>query len=592
MSKQRCPGVTAWSGSKVVAMTGRADTDLAIVGSGFGGSILAMIARRLGYRVVLLERGRHPRFAIGESASPLAGILIEQLSDRYDLPRLRPLSAFGTWQRTYPHVVCGLKRGFTYFKHEPGRRYRVADDRGNQLLVAASPSDELSDTHWLRSDVDHFLVNEAIALGVEYRDLVCLERIEWPPHGDAVLVGTRQGHGVRVRTRFVLDASGPRGFLSNALGIEDQGFDAYPPTQALFSHFTDVARCDDMPEFAAHGVTSPPDPRGRTLAPSHARTFAPSDLPHPMDDAALHHVFDGGWMWVLRFGNGVTSAGVAVEDWLAEDLKLADGEPAWSRLLARFPSVAAQFADARPIRPFTWMPRLAYRAASAAGERWAMLPSAAAFIDPLFSTGIPLTLLGIERLAGLLEVEPRGLKPALYAGPRGLEVEPRGLKPTLYAGPRGLEVEPRGLKPALYADPILADADRTARFIAGSYAGFRQFPMFAAYSMFYFAAASFSEMARRSASPITPRGFLCGDSDAFSAALERLSPAVVGAVDVARYEREISAAVADWNVAGLCDPEKRNWYPVDLDDAIRNAGKLGLTRQQVRERLGPMACSP
>ena len=143
------------------------DTDLAIVGSGFGGSILAMIARRLGYRVMLLERGRHPRFAIGESASPLAGVLIEQLADRYDLPRLRPLSAFGTWQRAYPDVVCGLKRGFTYFKHETGRRYGPTPDRSNQLLVAASPNDELSDTHWLRSDVDHFLVREAIALGAD-----------------------------------------------------------------------------------------------------------------------------------------------------------------------------------------------------------------------------------------------------------------------------------------------------------------------------------------------------------------------------------------------------------------------------------------
>ena len=70
-----------------------ADIDLAIVGSGFGGSILAAIARRLGRRVMLLERGRHPRFAIGESASPLAGVLIEQLADlskRVGLqPRLR-----------------------------------------------------------------------------------------------------------------------------------------------------------------------------------------------------------------------------------------------------------------------------------------------------------------------------------------------------------------------------------------------------------------------------------------------------------------------------------------------------------------------
>jgi len=219
------------------------DTELAIVGSGFGGSILAMIARRLGYRVMLLERGRHPRFAIGESASPLAGVLIEQLADRYDLPRLRPLSAFGTWQRAYPEVVCGLKRGFTYFKHEDGRPYRCAPDRSNQLLVAASPNDELSDTHWLRADVDHFLVREAVDLGVEYLDEVTLESTEWHANG-ATLRGTRPGASVQVRAAFVVDASGPRGFLSRALNIPEQGFDGYPGTQALYSHFTDVARCD------------------------------------------------------------------------------------------------------------------------------------------------------------------------------------------------------------------------------------------------------------------------------------------------------------------------------------------------------------
>src|SRR5688572_57315 len=154
------------------------DFDLAIVGSGFGGSLLAMIARRLGYRVMLLERGRHPRFAIGESASPLAGILIEQLADRYDLPRVRPLSAFGTWRRTYPDVVCGLKRGFTYFRHERDQWYAMDADRSTQLLVAASPNDELSDTHWLRADVDHFLVREAIATGVDYLDEIQIESFE------------------------------------------------------------------------------------------------------------------------------------------------------------------------------------------------------------------------------------------------------------------------------------------------------------------------------------------------------------------------------------------------------------------------------
>jgi len=528
-----------------------ADTDLVVIGSGFGGSLLSMIARRLGYRVMLLERGQHPRFAIGESASPLAGILIEQLADRYDLPRVRPLSAFGTWQRTYPDVVCGLKRGFTYFKHEAGSRYKVDDRRTNQLLVAASPSDELSDTHWLRSDVDQFLLNEAIALGADYHDLVELDGIEWHATGHPLLRGTRRGESFQLRAQFVVDASGPRGFLSKALGIADRGFGGYPATQALFSHFTGVARCDQMEDYEP-GV-------GRF-------DWGFDATPYPLDDAALHHVFDGGWMWVLRFGNGVTSAGVAVEDWLAGELRLADGEPAWHRLLARYPSVAAQFADARPIREFTWMPRLAYRADVAAGERWAMLPSAAAFIDPLFSTGIPLTLLGIERLASLLSDTDVKTRLSKARSIMSSDVSP-------------------------YSALTLADADRTARFIAGSYAGFREFPMFASYSMFYFAAASFSEMARRLDSPRTPRGFLCGDSDRFTSALRRLWPAVGAGIAHDRYASEVATAIDDWNVAGLCDSDKRNWYGVDLDDTIRGAEKLGLTRKQVRERLGPVACS-
>ena len=305
------------------------DVDLAIVGSGFGGSILAMVARRLGLRVALLERGRHPRFAIGESSSPLAGILIEQLADRYDLPRLRPLAAFGAWQRAYPDVVCGLKRGFTYFKHEAGRPFAAAADRSNHLLVAASPHDEISDTHWLRADVDAFLMREAVALGAEYADEVRAGVAGMECRGRCrCWAGAAAGAAFRVGARGVVDATGPRGFLSRALALSPQGFAGYPATQALFSHFTGVARCDEMPDYLGAG----------------ARGEAP---PYPVDDAALHHVFDGGWMWVLRFGNGVTSAGVAIVDALAEELRAADGEAAWQRLLDRFPTVRAQFADAQ-----------------------------------------------------------------------------------------------------------------------------------------------------------------------------------------------------------------------------------------------------
>ena len=64
--------------------------NVAIVGSGFAGSLLAMIARRLGLSVLLLERGTHPRVVIGESSTPLSNLLLEDLAARYDLPMLAP----------------------------------------------------------------------------------------------------------------------------------------------------------------------------------------------------------------------------------------------------------------------------------------------------------------------------------------------------------------------------------------------------------------------------------------------------------------------------------------------------------------------
>ena len=50
----------------------RIDADVAVVGSGFAGSLVSLALTRRGRRVVMIERGRHPRFAIGESSTPLA----------------------------------------------------------------------------------------------------------------------------------------------------------------------------------------------------------------------------------------------------------------------------------------------------------------------------------------------------------------------------------------------------------------------------------------------------------------------------------------------------------------------------------------
>lgn len=510
----------------------KSDFDLAIVGSGFSASLLAMIARRIGLSAILIERGSHPRFAIGESTSPLMNLIIEQLAERYNLPRLLPLATFGAWQRNYPEVVCGLKRGFTYFKHEPATRYRVASDRSNQLLVAASPNNEVADTHWLRADVDHFLLKEAITLGAEYLDRTTLHEVEWMNGNLTCLLGERLGQAVRVRARLTIDASGPNGFLCQQLKLSGRGFDNYPPTQSLYSHFINVHRCDNLPDYEVDEMP-----------------------PYPPDDAALHHVFDGGWMWVLRFGNSVTSAGIAVTDELAAELKLSEGEAAWRRFLSRFPTIAAQFAGSEAIREFTWMPRLASRTTTATGQGWALLPSAAAFVDPLFSTGMPLALLGVERIGKMFE---EGLNQGDLSG-----------------------------RLREYGRITLAEADHTAHFIASCYAAFPCFENFTAYSMFYFAAASYSEMARRLDCHRPVRRFLAADRRLFAAGTLELGQLLRKPCSTPSgiFAARVKNAVEPLNIAGLCDPLKRNWYGVDLNDVVAGAEKLGMTQAELKAIL-------
>jgi tetracycline 7-halogenase / FADH2 O2-dependent halogenase len=156
----------------------RLDCDLAILGSGFGGTLLALIARQLGFAVALLERGTHPRFAIGESSTPLADFKVAAIADGFGLDWLRPFSKYGTWKRTYPQITCGLKRGFSFFRHQPGQAWVPQPENASALLVAASPNDERSDTHWFRAEFDAHLVERACSAGVSYLDQCQIHKIQ------------------------------------------------------------------------------------------------------------------------------------------------------------------------------------------------------------------------------------------------------------------------------------------------------------------------------------------------------------------------------------------------------------------------------
>src|SRR5881409_1201452 len=125
--------------------------EIVIVGSGFAGSLMARVLAVLGYDVVLLERGSHPRFAIGESSTPLANLSLERIGVRYGLSDCYQLATHGRWLSHFPQLRRGLKRGFTFYRHHLGEPFADNGLESERLLVAASPGDALADTHWLRA---------------------------------------------------------------------------------------------------------------------------------------------------------------------------------------------------------------------------------------------------------------------------------------------------------------------------------------------------------------------------------------------------------------------------------------------------------
>jgi FADH2 O2-dependent halogenase len=478
--------------------------DLVIVGSGFGGSVMAMVARRLGLSVVLLEQGRHPRMAIGESTTPLSNLLLERMSATYDLPRLAPLAKWGSWQRAYPQIACGLKRGFSFF------------GQTERLLVAASPRDEIADTHWYREDVDHFLVKEAQSLGVEYYDRVRIEDLVLADDCASLFVRAAE-KSFRLNARLLIDATGPRGFLHRSLQLSESGLPGMPLTESLYSHFTGVGRTD------CSEVT----------------------VPYPVDDAAVHHVFDGGWVWVLRFNNGVTSAGVAATRAAAAELNLSEGELAWRRLLERLPALRSQFEYAVPCQPFRHMPAVGFRSATMAGKRWAMLPSAAGFVDPLLSTGFTLTLQGVERLAQIVKGDFDSAE---------------------------LSMRLQG-----YAKQTDYELMSASRLIGALYATMDNFSAFTAVSLLYFAAVSFSEAAFRLDKPELATGFLLPSA---SALLERAHTLRSGA-ETQAFTEEVQRVIEPFNLGRFGDPALQNQYPVRAEDLLEAGFKLGVGRAEI-----------
>jgi len=190
------------------------------------------------------------------------------------------------------------------------------------------------------------------------------------------------------------------------------------------------------------------------------------------------------------------------------------------------------------------------------GPTWALLPSAAGVIDPLLSTGFPLTLLGVGRLVDLLE--------RTAAGPEREAALHR------------------------YEQITLDELDATEQLVAALYANMADVPLFKRLTLLYFAAASFSEAARRLGRPALAPGFLLNAHPGFGAELRAC--AALAAIAPAAAARDalldrIDRAIEPFDIAGLLDRSRRDWYPVLAEDLLASSSKLKATADEIDRLL-------
>ncbi len=342
--------------------------DVAIIGSGIAGSSLAAILAKHGQRVVVFEAKTHPRFSIGESMILETSETMRALAELYSVPELAYFSS-----ENYLPVIGsshGVKRHFSYLHHTAG-----AEQDPTRVLQAVIPkAPHGHELHLYRQDVDAFLTTAAVRYGATVLQNTPVRGLEV---GAADV--TLKTDADTFTAAYVVDAGGFKSLLADTFKLRD--FDLQTHSRALFTHMVGV-----------------PDYNGATSA---------RRLPFRVSEGTLHHIFRGGWLWVIPFNNhkGATnplcSVGLMLDPRLYPESD-KDPEDEFRAFIARFPAVQRQLAGARAVRPWTRTGRVQYSSKRIVGDRYALLGHAAGFIDPLYSKGLYTSLSSVSVLANLL----------------------------------------------------------------------------------------------------------------------------------------------------------------------------------------------
>jgi len=323
-------------------------TDVLVIGAGPAGSLVSALLARRGFKVLVLERQKFPRFSIGES---LLACSMELLAEA-------------------GMVEAVMARGFQF-------KNGAAFDRNGEFsdfnfVEKSSPGYPFT-FQVPRADFDATLAAEAQRMGAEIRFEVEITAADLV--GDTPKVTSRSADGAVElhEPRFVLDASGFGRTLPKLLGLEKPS--SFPPRAAIFTHVRDRA------------------PSG---------SFDRQKI-----RVGVHPTESDVWSWLIPFSNGHASVGVVAS---IEHHKARTGTPEeqfWQALRAE-PRLHELLSRAETVRPVGEIIGYAATVTSLHGRHFALLGNAAEFLDPVFSSGVTIAMKSASLAAAVLERQLRG----------------------------------------------------------------------------------------------------------------------------------------------------------------------------------------